>query len=82
MQWFVIYDIEEDKIRAKVADYCLDKGLERIQYSCFLGEMSKTLAKELAAKCKKKLGKSPGKIRIVPICEKDLSSQIEIETKP
>ena len=29
----LIYDIEEDKIRNRVADICLDYGLERIQFS-------------------------------------------------
>lgn len=79
MKWIVVYDIEDDQIRTKISDYCLDKGLERIQYSCFLGEMTRALAKELASKCKQKLGDSPGKIRLVPICEKDLSGQISIE---
>lgn len=79
MTWIVVYDIESDRIRSRIADYCLDKGLERVQYSCFLGRMTNTLAKELAAKCAKALGKQPGKIRLVPICEKDLAGQIQIE---
>ncbi|KAA0225666.1 CRISPR-associated endonuclease Cas2 [Fimbriimonadia bacterium ATM] len=82
MTWLVVYDIEDDRVRTKVADYCLDKGLERIQYSCFLGEMSRTLARELASKCKRKLGDKPGKIRLVPVCEKDLASQVRIENVP
>lgn len=76
--WLVVYDIEDDKIRGKVSDYCLDKGLERIQYSCFLGSMTRTRAKELAAKCQKKIGDSPAKVRFLPVCEKDLAKQIEI----
>lgn len=79
MKWIVVYDIEDDQIRNKISDYCLDKGLERIQYSCFLGEMTRALAKDLAVKCKRKLGGNPGKIRLVPVCDKDLSKQIEIE---
>lgn len=79
MKWIVVYDIESDRIRSRVADYCLDKGLERIQYSCFLGAMTNTLARELAAKCQKALGNEPGKVRLVPICEKDMANQIEIQ---
>jgi CRISPR-associated protein Cas2 len=81
MRWLVVYDIEKDGVRNKVADFCLDKGLERIQYSCFLGEMSRNLARDLAAKCRRKLGRTTGKILLTPICEKDLANQIEIQVK-
>lgn len=77
--WLVVYDIEDDRVRTKVADYCLDKGLERIQYSCFLGRMTRTLAKELAAKCRRKIGDAAAKVRLLPVCEKDMARQIEIE---
>jgi len=37
MTSLLIYDMPDDKLRAKVADICLDYGLDRIQYSAFLG---------------------------------------------
>ena len=33
----LIYDIPDDRLRSKVADACLEYGLDRIQYSAFLG---------------------------------------------
>ncbi len=40
MRCLLIYDITHDGTRSKIADVCLDYGLERIQYSAFLGELS------------------------------------------
>jgi CRISPR-associated protein Cas2 len=38
----VIYDIPHDGTRGKVADMCLDYGLDRIQYSAFTGQLTRT----------------------------------------
>lgn len=37
---WVLYDIEEDKARTKVAKICKQAGLYRVQYSCFLGTLN------------------------------------------
>ncbi|KAA0232341.1 MAG: CRISPR-associated endonuclease Cas2 [Armatimonadetes bacterium] len=79
MKWLVCYDIEKDSVRNKVADFCLDKGLERVQYSVFLGSMTRTLAKELGAQIRKRMGKNPGQVRFVPICEKDWRSSFRVQ---
>ena len=72
MQTLLIYDIPSDRARGKVADTCLDYGLERIQYSAFFGELSANRAEELIRKVARVLGKEEGKIQLFPICEKDL----------
>ncbi|MDA8186715.1 MAG: CRISPR-associated endonuclease Cas2 [Dehalococcoidales bacterium] len=72
MKLLLIYDIVEDKIRSKLADICLDYGLERIQYSAFLGELNHNRQEEMLQKMKRKLGKSAGNIQLFPLCEKDL----------
>ncbi|MGB9740039.1 MAG: CRISPR-associated endonuclease Cas2 [Chloroflexus aggregans] len=41
MQCLVIYDIPDDRARQRVADACLDYGLQRIQYSAFAGNLSR-----------------------------------------
>jgi len=41
MQCLVIYDIPDDRARQRVADACLDYGLQRIQYSAFVGNLSR-----------------------------------------
>ena len=47
MRCLLIYDIAHDGVRTKVADVCLDYGLERIQYSAFFGELSHIHQREL-----------------------------------
>ena len=68
----VIYDIEDDRIRTRIAEDCKDKGLERIQMSTFRGELSRTLREELFALLVSRLGKGRGRILVVAICEKDV----------
>ena len=50
MRYLLIYDITEDRARTRVADLCLDYGLERIQYSAFWGDLPRTLQEELLLK--------------------------------
>lgn len=37
---WVLYDIQKDKARNKVAKACKQAGLYRVQYSCFLGTLN------------------------------------------
>jgi CRISPR-associated protein Cas2 len=74
----LIYDIPNDGARNKVADLCLDYGLERIQYSAFEGELKRTHQEELVMRIKKRLGKQAGDVRLVPICEKDWAARLEV----
>lgn len=37
---WVLYDIEKDKSRNRVAKACKQAGLYRVQYSCFLGTLT------------------------------------------
>jgi CRISPR-associated protein Cas2 len=67
----LVYDIPDDSIRTRVADVCLDYGLDRIQYSAFLGDLEKTHQEELMIKLAKRLGKQPGNIQLFPLCETD-----------
>lgn len=68
---YVFYDIEDDGIRAKAARACKDFGLERIQFSGFVGYLSRNKREEMAVKLKDLLGNNNGKILIQPVCEKD-----------
>lgn len=69
MQTLLIYDIPDDRIRTKIADVCLDYGLQRIQYSAFLGELSRTHQEELLLKIKQKLGRKTGNVQLFPLDE-------------
>lgn len=74
----VVYDIPSDRLRAKVADICLDYGLERIQYSAFLGELSHNRQGELLQKLRRQVGKREANVQLFPICEKDLRLRRQI----
>lgn len=67
----LVYDIPDDRKRLKVADACLDYGLDRIQFSAFLGWLLPTQQEELFLKVKKILGKKPGNIQMFPVCAED-----------
>ncbi len=81
MRCLVIYDIPDDAKRTKVADVCLDYGLDRIQYSAFLGELSATYQDELMIKLKKTLGRKAGNIQLFPLCPKDWERRRVIENE-
>jgi CRISPR-associated protein Cas2 len=68
----LIYDIENDRIRTRAADVCLDYGLERIQFSAFFGKLNRNRRQELSLRLQRELGTESGRIRIIPICENDL----------
>jgi CRISPR-associated protein Cas2 len=79
MRCLVIYDIPDDAKRTKVADACLDYGLDRIQYSAFLGSLSASHQEELMLKLKKTLGRKAGNIQLFPLCAKDWQARQAIE---
>lgn len=81
MRYLLIYDIAHDGTRTKIADACLDYGLERIQYSAFLGELSKVHQRELLSKIKRRLGKQSANIQVFPLDEKCWTGRSIIEQK-
>ena len=76
MNCLLVYDIPDDRVRAKVADFCLDYGLDRIQYSAFAGRLSRNHQEELMLRIKKRLGKKPGNIQLFAICAKDWNNKL------
>jgi CRISPR-associated protein Cas2 len=78
MQLLVVYDIPNDARRIKVADACLDFGLDRIQFSVFTGALSNAHRKDLVARLKRILSKTEGKIMIVAVNQADWDTREEI----
>lgn len=81
LRTLVIYDIENDRIRLKIADACLDYGLERIQYSAFLGTLNRNKREELFMRLTSILDDNAGKIWLQPICQKDMKEVLIKENK-
>ncbi len=77
----LVYDIQNDKARTKIADACLDYGLDRIQFSAFLGWLLPTQQEELFLKVKKILGKKLGNIQMFPVCAEDWAKRKVIDQK-
>ena len=78
MQSLLIYDIPDDGARQKVADACLDYGLQRIQYSAFCGDLTRTHQRALFTEIKRRLGRKAGNVQLFPLDEKTWSSRREI----
>lgn len=67
MQCLLIYDIPDDRARQRVADVCLDYGLARIQYSAFIGELTRTHQRALFTEIRRHLGRKAGNIQLFPL---------------
>lgn len=78
MKVLLVYDITNDRVRGKVADFCLDYGLDRIQYSAFVGDLSRNHQEELMLKVEDRLGDQAGKVQLYPICARDWQARLEI----
>ena len=68
----IIYDIPSDKLRNKVSDICQDYGLERIQFSAFMGEINHNRREELLQRIKREIGRKQADVQLFPICDKDM----------
>jgi CRISPR-associated protein Cas2 len=68
----LIYDIEDDKLRTRTADICMNYGLERIQFSAFFGKLNRNRRQELSLRLQRELGNKSARARIIPVCEQDL----------
>ena len=76
LRTLVIYDIENDRIRLKISETCLDYGLARIQFSAFLGSLNRNKREELFLKLSSILDGNAGKILLQPICHKDVKDTL------
>ncbi len=75
MQCLLIYDIPHDGTRQKVADACLDYGLQRVQYSAFSGDLSRTHQRELFQEITRRIRRQEANIQLFPLDEKSWSGR-------
>jgi CRISPR-associated protein Cas2 len=78
---FVVYDIPDDRTRLRIANVCKDFGLKRIQYSAFWGQLGATSRGEMLARLSHTLGGQPGKVLVLPVCERDAAMRRVVENE-
>ena len=76
MLTWVMYDIPKDKTRNKIAKFCEEAGIYRVQYSVFLGDLNNAQRKELRAKFEELINPEEDSIYIFPMCEDDFNKCI------
>lgn len=73
---WVMYDIENDKARTKIAKYCKQAGLYRVQYSVFLGSVSANEKDTLALQIEAEMNVDKDKVYIFPMSKDELQRTI------
>src|SRR5262249_19424692 len=68
---WVVYDIADDRTRAKVARRCLDFGLYRVQKSVFLGEVPPNRVDEILLFSQELLDPQTDAMFLFPMCRED-----------
>jgi CRISPR-associated protein Cas2 len=76
----VIYDVEDDRARLRVARACRDYGLTHVQYSAFSGPLSSVRRRELCVRLEAALGEARGRVLVVPVCARDEATTRSIGT--
>lgn len=74
MYILVLYDIPGDKLRKQLANYCLDVGLERLQYSIYLGWGNKPKLQKIAHHLEQLVGTEEGLVHIMPLHKDQLAA--------
>lgn len=75
MIW-VLYDIENDRARTKVAKYCKQAGLYRVQYSCFLGTVTANDKDTLELQIEAEINAEKDKVYIFPMSKNELKDTV------
>jgi CRISPR-associated protein Cas2 len=79
MRTLVIYDIECDRTRLRIADACKDYGLARVQKSAFRGDLNTNRREMLFQRLSRLLGGEPGSIHIYTMCDRDAREMMTVE---
>jgi CRISPR-associated protein Cas2 len=69
---WVMYDIQKDKPRNKVAKACLRAGLYRVQYSVFLGTLKETEKDALSLEIEDLIDEDNDSVYMFPMNKKEL----------
>lgn len=70
---WVLYDIENDKARTKVAKFCKQAGLYRVQYSVFLGTVDTNQRDTLELQIENEINTDTDKVYLFPMSKNELN---------
>jgi CRISPR-associated protein Cas2 len=73
---WVLYDIENDKARTKIAKICRQAGLYRVQLSCFLGTLDKSQLDTFQLQIDALINQDMDKVYIFPMNKSELQQSI------
>lgn len=71
---WVLYDIEKDRARSRVARYCKQAGLYRVQYSVFLGTLNENEKDSLELQIEQEINPAKDKVYIFPMSKSELQA--------
>jgi len=69
VRYLVIYDITDDNLRALVAETLKDYGLQRIQYSAFIGHLRRDKLNSLIVDLKNLIKDLVENVQLFPVCD-------------
>lgn len=73
---WVLYDIEKDKVRNKVAKLCKQAGIYRVQYSVFLGTLEENEKDILQLRITELINDATDSVYIFPMNKSELSQTV------
>jgi CRISPR-associated protein Cas2 len=77
MHLVIFYDVTSDKIRRKISRSCEDYGLDRTQFSAYVGVLSRAQQKELMKKLRDFLKEEAGALLLIPVSAEEWQRRIE-----
>ncbi len=73
---WVMYDIEDDKVRSKVAKLCKQAGLYRVQFSVFLGSVDANQKDTLELQIREQIDEEKDSVYIFPMSKNELQATV------
>jgi CRISPR-associated protein Cas2 len=78
LRYVVIYDITDDNLPALVSETLKDYGLQRIQYSGFMGDLRRDELNSLLVDLKNLIKELIENVQLFPMCDSCLKGKKEV----
>ncbi len=75
LRYVVIYDVSDDNLRNQVAETLKDYGLQRIQYSGFMGDLRRDQLNSLLVDLKNLIKDLLENVQLFPMCDSCLKGK-------